>query len=133
MTLEDAMELARIKSESGSGAEAQAFRELLAEIIRARGDLGRVVDRSSRPDGLTIRQGSVACPEAYDVLDVSGAEVGYLRLRNGTFTASVHGDIVYRAYPQGDGIFDSDEREGYLCEALWAVKHELVKRASSGD
>ncbi len=47
--------------------------------------------------------------------------VGYMRLRHGHFTVEcpdVGGAFVYRAYPNGDGSFDDDERDYYL---QWAV------------
>lgn len=65
-----------------------------------------------------------ACPEQYDVFDEDGLLVGYLRLRHGNFTAQIYsprGLEVYRAQPIGDGIFDADEREYYLTEAVNAI------------
>lgn len=65
-----------------------------------------------------------ACPEQYDVFNEAGAQVGYLRLRHGLFTASVPdagGIDVYVASPNGDGVFESDERDGYIRAALAAI------------
>lgn len=62
-------------------------------------------------------------PEQYDVLK-DGKQVGYLRLRHGEFYASCPDccdNIVYEAEPNGDGIFDDDERDHYLAEAIAAV------------
>ena len=64
-----------------------------------------------------------ACPEQYDVF-FEDVQVGYLRLRHGYFTARCpdsSGDLVYEAEPHGDGIFEYDEREGYLEKALAAI------------
>lgn len=64
-----------------------------------------------------------ACPEQYDVL-LDGEIVGYLRLRHGYFSVSypgVGGEEVYRATPDGDGIFESYERNRYLNEAIAAI------------
>jgi hypothetical protein len=66
-----------------------------------------------------------ACPEQYDVIK-GKAKVGYLRLRHGSFSAEYpyDGEIVYRAHPNGDGIFDSaEEREIHLTAAIRAI-HE---------
>lgn len=66
-----------------------------------------------------------ACPEQYDVFDKDGVQCGYLRLRHGSFRADYPdcgGETVYRAEPKGDGIFDDDEREFYLNEAIKAIK-----------
>jgi hypothetical protein len=66
-----------------------------------------------------------ACPEQYDVFDAEGTIVGYLRLRHGNFTVECPNaleELVYQAYPKGDGIFDDDEREFYLTEAIKAIQ-----------
>lgn len=59
-------------------------------------------------------------PEQYDVLK-DEYKVAYLRLRHGEFTVSYpdyDGEIIYEAYPNGDGIFDEDERLNYLTKAM---------------
>lgn len=64
-----------------------------------------------------------ACPEQYDVF-LQGKQVGYLRLRHGNFTArypECGGELVYQATPDGDGVFEDDERERYLTEAIDAI------------
>lgn len=64
-----------------------------------------------------------ACPEQYDAF-IDGELVGYLRLRHGYFTVqypNVSGELVYSAEPKGDGIFEYDEREGYLAAARLAI------------
>lgn len=67
-----------------------------------------------------------ACPEQYDAF-YDGEMVGYLRLRHGVFTVDADGpwgEALYRAHPQGDGIFEWDEREKYLHKAKKAIaKH----------
>lgn len=71
-----------------------------------------------------------ACPEQYDVFDIAtGAQVGYLRLRHGMFRADYPecgGKTVYTATPKGDGLFNDDERQKYLEEALAAIRKELL-------
>lgn len=65
-----------------------------------------------------------ACPEQYDVY-LDGREVGYLRLRHGYFRAEYTADggdeIVYEASPEGDGIFEPEERNYYLNRAIQAI------------
>lgn len=64
-----------------------------------------------------------ACPEQYDVFD-GGEQVGYLRLRHGYFAAYRHvtsDHPVYEAYPDGDGVFMPNERDGYLAAAVKAL------------
>ncbi len=65
----------------------------------------------------------LACPEQYDVY-LNGEQVAYLRLRHGRFYASypdVGGVMVYESYPKGDGIFEDDERETELTNAIKAI------------
>ncbi len=65
-----------------------------------------------------------ACPEQYDAYD-GDQQVGYLRLRHGTFTVEcpdVHGELVYRASPEGDGRFGNDERDYYLRFSVDAIQ-----------
>ena len=64
-----------------------------------------------------------ACPEQYDAFH-NGMLVGYLRLRHGCFFAAVPdagGARVYEAAPDGDGIFDDEERDYYLKKAREAI------------
>lgn len=60
-----------------------------------------------------------ACPEQYDAF-IGDKLVGYLRLRHGYFTVQYpnsSGEVVYEAEPKGDGLFEDEEREGYLAAA----------------
>ena len=69
-----------------------------------------------------------ACPEQYDAF-LDGDQVGYLRLRHGYFYASVPdvgGTVVYEAEPNGDGIFENDERQFYLNQAKLAIARSLT-------
>lgn len=71
----------------------------------------------------------VACPEQYDVFDSKGTQVGYLRLRHGSFTVSCpdyNGELVYQAYPKGDGIFEDDERIEHLTQAILAIQKHIA-------
>ena len=79
-------------------------------------------------EGFSLVGGGL-CPEQYDVLK-DGKQVGYLRLRHGTFRVTypdVGGEILYVSYPEGDGAFNSDERDFYLCEAVKAIRRRLEK------
>ena len=68
-----------------------------------------------------------AWPEQYDAYN-GDRLVGYLRLRHGTFTVDCPtpgGETVYTAQPNGDGIFDHDERDYYLRFAVDAIQRWL--------
>lgn len=72
-----------------------------------------------------------ACPEQYDVFDKDDKQVGYLRLRHGVFRAEwpkCLGELVYMAYPKGDGIFDDDEREHFLTDAIAAIDEHVKQK-----
>lgn len=65
-----------------------------------------------------------ACPEQYDAFR-NGEQVGYLRLRWGLFRVrcpNSGGDIVLEMEPNGDGVFDPDERDVYLGLAIEAIQ-----------
>lgn len=69
-----------------------------------------------------------ACPEQYEAT-YNGDEVGYLRLRHGYFYVSfpgVRGEVIYEAYPEGDGIFEDNERDLYLNEAKQSIIKKLL-------
>ncbi len=73
-----------------------------------------------------------ACPEQYDVFDENDEQVGYLRLRHGSFTADYPGcggEMVYSATAAGDGMFEDSEREYHLSRALEALRlaHECIE------
>ena len=80
--------------------------------------------------GLTMIETCSISPEQHDVM-LGNTQVGYLRLRHGSFTVSCPNGgnlIIYEADPEGDGSFEEHEREKYLCEAidailLWLVDH----------
>jgi hypothetical protein len=77
--------------------------------------------------GLELRRISFACPEQYDVYE-DDRQVGYLRLRHGNFTASYpdyEGSVVYQHCPDGDGIFEDNERLYQLTKAIEAIKNKL--------
>jgi hypothetical protein len=75
-------------------------------------------------DGLELRLTCPSHPEQYDVYK-GEEQVAYFRLRHGWFRVDVPecgGETIYEAEPNGDGLFDADERERYLAEAVTAVK-----------
>lgn len=73
-------------------------------------------------EGYKLVETCGACPEQYDVYR-HGENVAYLRLRHGYFYAEVPhgGTMVYEANPEGDGIFEPDERDHFLTEAVRAI------------
>lgn len=80
-------------------------------------DVERVID------GYTLVRTCFACPQQYDVYK-DGKMAAYLRLRHGYFYASVPdvgGMVVYNANTKGDGIFDEDEEDYHLQNAIKAV------------
>jgi hypothetical protein len=79
-------------------------------------------------DDIRLDETCGACPEQYDAFDPDGRMVGYLRLRHGWFTVEmpdVGGTEVYSAQPLGDGLFEPDEREGYLRTAREKIAEHL--------
>ena len=73
--------------------------------------------------GYTLVKTCDACPEQYDVFR-NGKQVGYLRLRHGSFSVAYPDcghRIIYFAHPEGDGIFEDHEREKYLNAAIDAI------------
>lgn len=73
-----------------------------------------------------------ACPEQYDVY-LDGMQVGYLRLRHGTFTVDCpFGETIFTGNPNGDGVFGYDERDIFLDEAIARIDAKL-KRESEPD
>ena len=57
-----------------------------------------------------------ACPEQYDVFDLHGNQVAYVRLRFGNLYAKCpdYGDHeIYQANPNGSGCFANDEERQY--------------------
>lgn len=76
---------------------------------------------------IELEQTCGACPEQYDAF-YNGEKVGYLRLRHGHFTVNYPysgGELIYNAYPNGDGMFHWDERDYYLKKARKAIKKKL--------
>jgi hypothetical protein len=75
-----------------------------------------------------LKQTCSACPEQYNVYH--GDEyVGYMRLRHGSFRVEdSSGNILYTANPNGDGIFNFDERDFYLNAGCLAILASLESR-----
>ena len=92
-----------------------------------REDADGPIDREIK--GVRLIRTCYACPQQYDAF-LDGKQVGYLRLRHGRFTVEspdVGGTLVYSGYPNGDGIFDSDEEEFFLTEAVDSILAYLAK------
>lgn len=76
---------------------------------------------------ITLRLTCGACPEQYDAF-LDGAQVGYLRLRHGSFRVDFPecgGETIYEASPEGDGAFEDHERDYYLRFAVDAIHKRL--------
>lgn len=90
----------------------------------------------------TLFQTCGACPEQYDVVR-DGKQVGYLRLRHGTFRVDCpdcgNETVLRTSEVKGDGIFDCDERHFWLNAAIEAIDQhlylnpELLEQAYSYD
>lgn len=81
--------------------------------------------------GLNFIRTCDACPEQYDVYDKNKNLVGYVRLRHGYLYAEypdVGGEMVYEAYPEGDGIFkNDDERKYHLNKIAKCLLEKMAK------
>lgn len=67
-----------------------------------------------------------ACPEQYDVY-LCKDQVGYLRLRHGYFRAENSDSVVvYSTQCKGDGVFDDDEREYHLTQAITSIHLDRI-------
>ena len=78
-------------------------------------------------DGYELRLTCGACPEQYDVYK-DGVEVGYMRLRHGSFYTAFNpgSDPLYEADTEGDGIFEPNERERHLTAGVRALAEALA-------
>lgn len=78
-----------------------------------------------------LKQTCFACPEQYDVF-YGGEQVGYLRLRHGSFTCDYPnsgGETVYWSPVRGDGTFyDEMERQYHIKRALMAINEKLEEK-----
>lgn len=75
------------------------------------------------PSDITLEKTCGACPEQYDAY-YNNEIIGYLRLRHGYFSVEYpqcNGELIYEAYPNGDGIFETNERSYYLGQAIQAI------------
>lgn len=73
--------------------------------------------------GCEIVQTCAACPEQYEVF-LGDQQIGYLRLRHGTFRADYPdcgGLTVYEIEALGDGVFEPLEREPHMLLAVRAL------------
>jgi hypothetical protein len=84
------------------------------------------IEKMFDDNGLRLELTCSACPEQYDVF----LKVGYLRLRHGEFRVDYPdcgGETIYEAEPNGDGIFNKDERVKYMEEAMKSILKMLNK------
>jgi hypothetical protein len=84
--------------------------------------------------GCRLKQTCGACPEQYDVF-LEGQQIGYLRLRHGHFRVYypdyMSDEIVYQASPDGDGVFEYNERSFYLTNAVEALLKRHTEKSST--
>lgn len=76
-------------------------------------------------NGLELKMTCGFAPEQYEVFK-GGKQIAYFRLRHGEFT--VHcpdypGELMFFAEPNGDGMFDDEERIEFMTNAL----NQLIK------
>jgi hypothetical protein len=72
---------------------------------------------------IVLKKTCSSCPEQYEAFH-QDVQVGYLRLRWGTFRVWVPdhtGNCIYEACPDGDGMFEPEERQQYLQNAVNAI------------
>ena len=84
--------------------------------------------------GCKIVQTCAACPEQYEVF-LNDEQIGYLRLRHGTFRADYPdcgGDTVFTVETDGDGVFIDRERLPLMTQAVSALlqRHKSVDTAA---
>lgn len=99
---------------------AKAYDSLQHQLI--------VIEKIYKNNGLTLKLTCGACPEQYDVFDSSNKQVAYLRLRHGEFRVYVPdcgGETIYYAEPNGDGIFDENERLVFMTKAMREILKKL--------
>jgi len=80
-----------------------------------------------KKENLNLVQTCGACPEQYDVF-LEDRQVGYLRLRHGQFRAdylNCGDESVYSSSTIGDGVFEADERDIHINNALNAICEKL--------
>lgn len=98
------------------------------------------------PDEIKLWQTCGTCPEQYDAyvgeLDFwdpypqldwstevpSNEPIAFLHLRHGFFFVECQGERVLSGYPEGDGIFDDEEREEWLDKAKQAIANYYTPR-----
>ena len=125
--LETQKRLGERAARNGRSVRAE-LRQILREAVDTHKDF--VVD--TRPVVVRLVRTCFACPEQYDAF-IGEEKVGYLRLRHGHFRVEcpdVWGELVYEASPNGDGIFDDDERPQHLDAAREAIAEWWRERAA---
>lgn len=86
-----------------------------------------IIKKLYAKNGLEIKMTCSAHPEQYDVFK-GGKQVAYYRLRHGEFTVDYPdcmAENILQAQPNGDGIFDDDERLNYLTQAMRVVLERI--------
>lgn len=88
----------------------------------------RLIQKLFAKNGLQIKMTCPACPEQYDIFK-DGEQVAYFRLRHGVFRVDYPecgGETILEAEPNGDGIFDDNERLNHLVRAMRTLLCKLT-------
>lgn len=86
-----------------------------------------LIKRIYKRHNLEINLTCGACPEQYEVFK-DGKQIAYYRLRHGEFRVDhpeCGGETIYESEPQGDGVFEGDERLKYLLIALRILLNKI--------
>lgn len=89
-----------------------------------------IAQKLYRKNGLELVLTCGMCPEQYDVKNY-GVIVAYYRLRHGVFTIDcpdAGGEEILSLQPNGEGVFEKEERLNYLALALRKVKEYYKER-----
>lgn len=87
----------------------------------------RLIRKLYEKNGFQIVQTASAFPEQYEVFK-DGVQLAYYRLRDGEFTIEspdVGGELIFQSFPDGDGLFDKDERFIYMVNAMRLILSNL--------
>ncbi len=125
--LETQRRLGERAARNGRSIQAE-LRQILREAV---GTHERFAAVDLRPVVVRLERTCFDFPEQYDAF-IGDEKVGYLRLRHRHFRVEcpdVWGELVYAASPNGDGIFDDDERPQHLDAAREAIAEWWRERA----
>lgn len=112
--------LRRLGQKIGSGGWSGAIDHETAQLP--------LIEKLYANNGLELTRTCFACPEQYEVFK-DGKQIAYYRLRHGEFRVDFPecgGETIFEASPNGDGIFDDNERLSYLIKAMRSVLNRIA-------